>query len=414
VTVSTGRTGAIWKIAACDFRLTMKEKSAVLWIFLMPLAFITFFGLSFGGGSERRPLATLTVEDNDGGYLAGDLISLLAGENYYIQMSDTMPEDRDPVRTLVIPAGFTEKVLGRERVDLTLVRERGSNDEAGRAASAAVFRSLARLVTGLIEIENGLIEEGSERIAVRGDTLYGSLLLVSGGGEDMTEWIEERIDTLLVRPANITVRSRLAGKGMETPGGFQSSVPGSLVMFVLMSMLFSGAVITAERKSGVLRRIGMSSAGKADVVAGKLLGRIFIAAAQIIFLLAAGRLIFGISLGGSPGGLMLLMLAFAFAMGSLSILFGSLLSDPDQVTTVGVITALAMAALGGCWWPLEVVSRPLRIVAYCLPTGWTINGIHRLISFGMGASEVAPHITMLALFGLVFLAVGARRLKWDA
>ena len=97
---------AIWKIASCDFRLTMREKSTVLWIFLMPLAFMTFFGLSFGGSSGRTPKATLTVENNDDGYLSAVLISLLAGENYYIQMSDTLPEDRDPVRTLIIPENF--------------------------------------------------------------------------------------------------------------------------------------------------------------------------------------------------------------------------------------------------------------------------------------------------------------------
>ena len=119
------RMNVIWKIASCDFRLTMREKSSVLWIFLMPLAFMTFFGLSFGGGSGGTPTATLTVENNDGGYLADDLISLLAGENYFIQMRDTLPEDRNPVRTLVIPEGFTDDVLahlgeewgGEERVD---------------------------------------------------------------------------------------------------------------------------------------------------------------------------------------------------------------------------------------------------------------------------------------------------------
>ena len=408
-----GRVWTIWKIAECDFMLTMREKSTVLWIFLMPLAFMTFFGLSFGGNSGRTPMATLTVENNDGDYLSIDFISLLEGENYHIQMSDTLPEDRNTVRTLIIPEKFTERVLGREKVELALVRDRGSNRNAGEAAAAAVMRSIARLVTGLVEIENGLISEGSSSIAVRGDSLHGNLLLVTREQPGMAAVLEERIDTMLVRPENITVRSERAGKGMETPTGFQSSVPGSLVMFVLMTMLFSGAVITAERKGGVLRRIGMSPAGKGDVVAGKLLGRMFIAAAQIIFLLAVGKLLFRISLGDSAGGLFLLMLVFAFAMGSLSILFGSLLSDPDQVTTIGVITTMAMSALGGCWWPLEVVSAPFRVVAFCLPTGWTMNGIHRLISFGMGTAAVLPHIAVLTLFGLIFLAVGAKRLKWD-
>jgi ABC-type multidrug transport system permease subunit len=374
---------------------------------------MTFFGLSFGGSSGRNPSATLTIEDNDGGYLAGDLVSLLAGENYYIQMSDTLSGERSRVRTLVIPEGFTEDVLGREKVELKLVREQGSNTNAGQAASAAIMRSIVKLVAGLVETENEMIKTGSEHMAIQGDSLYGSLLLVSRSDASMAASIEEKIDTLLVRPSNITVRSERAGRGMETPGGFQSSVPGSLVMFVLMTMLFSGAVITQERKEGQLRRIGCSPAGKGDIVTGKLIGRMMIAASQIIFLLAVGRFLFRISLGSDPAGLLLLMLSFAFAMGCLSILFGSLMRDPDQVTTVGVITAMTLSALGGCWWPLEVVSAPMRMIAFLLPTGWTINGIHRLISFGMGTQAVLGHIAMLVLFGTVFLAIGAKRLRWD-
>ncbi len=410
----SGRAGLVWNIAACDFRLTMREKDTVIWIFLMPLAFMTFFGLSFGGGTAGAPKATITVEDGDGGFLAADLVSLLEGENYHVQMSDTMTEAEDPVRTLVIPEGFTEDVLARERVKLELVRERGSNSRAGEAVSAAVIRSLARLVAGLIEIESGLIEEGSAPIAVRGDSLSGSLLLVTREQPSMAGFIEAGMDTILARGPRVTVRSERAGKGVEVPGGFQYSVPGNLVLFVLMTMLFSGAAIAAERRSGVLKRIGASPAGRGDIVTGKLLGRMLVAGAQILSLLAAGRFLFHVSLGGDPGGLFLLMAAFAFAMGSLSIMFGSFFSDPDRMTSVAVIATMALSALGGCWWPLEVVPAPMRVVAYMIPTGWTINGIHRLISFGQGLSAVLPHIAVLVLFGLVFLAFGSRRLKWDS
>ena len=41
-------------------------------------------------------MATLTVENRDGGYLSVDLISLLEGENYYVQMSDTLSRGHGP------------------------------------------------------------------------------------------------------------------------------------------------------------------------------------------------------------------------------------------------------------------------------------------------------------------------------
>ena len=402
----------IWKIAACDFRLTMREKTAVIWIFLMPLGFMFFFGMVQRGGGGR-PSATITIEDRDGGILAGDLVDQLKRENYHVQLSDTLPEGRSPVRTLVVPEGFTTAVLGREKVELVLRKERGSNAEAGEAATAAVFRSLARLTAGLIEIEEGVIRGGGDSLSVRGDTLFGSLLRVASGEPAMIDTIEARLDTIMAREPGISIAAETAGSGVRVPTGFQSSVPGMTVMFVLMSMLFSGTVITAERTGGVLRRFGMTPAGKAEVVLGKLGGRMLIGGMQIVVFLAIGRFVFGVDLGGDIPALAALMLTFAFCMGALSILFGTFLSDPDQVTGFAVVLSLVLAALGGCWWPLEVVSEPFRTIAFLLPTGWTMDGIHKLISFGKSAGAVVPHMTVLLLFGLVFAAVGAARLKLE-
>ncbi len=407
------RAGTIWRIAACDFRLTMRERTALLWIFMMPFAFMFFFGTIQRGRGGVSPSATITVEDHDGGFLARDLVGQLERENYFIQMADTLPEGRSPVRTLVIPEGFTERVLGRRKVELVLRREPDSNAEAGEAASAALLRSIVRLAAGMIEIESSVIEEGSDSFVVRGDTLYGSLLASAAGDTAAMGRIESGIDTLMAAEPIVTVRSEMAGGGAEIPEGFQASVPGMMVMFVLMTMLFSGTAITAERAGGVLRRFGMTPAGRSEVVLGKLLGRMLIGGMQITVFLLVGRFVLGVELGGDIPALAVLMLTFAFCMGALSILFGSFLSDPDQVTGFAVVISLFLSALGGCWWPLEIVSEPFHTVAFLLPTGWAMDGIHKLISFGRGGTAVVPHMAVLLLFGLVFAGIGAARLKLD-
>jgi ABC-type multidrug transport system permease subunit len=183
-------------------------------------------------------------------------------------------------------------------------------------------------------------------------------------------------------------------------------------MFVLMAMVFSGTAITAERESGVLRRLGITPAGRKEVVLGKLLGRMYIAGVQILFLLLLGKFAFKISLGNSLYALVFLMIVFAFCTGSFSILFGSLFRDPDQVSGFAIITTLVMSALGGCWWPIEVVSRPFQIVAFLLPTGWAINGLHKIISFGYGVEAITVNLLVLAAFGVVFILFASRNLKW--
>jgi ABC-2 type transport system permease protein len=72
-----------------------------------------------------------------------------------------------------------------------------------------------------------------------------------------------------------------------------------------------------------------------------------------------------------------------------------------------------MAAFGGCWWPIEVVSKPLKTVALFFPTGWAMRALHGLISFGQNLGEVAPNLLALAVFAAVFGTLAARSLRVD-
>ncbi|HMA77061.1 MAG TPA: ABC transporter permease [Candidatus Krumholzibacteriaceae bacterium] len=399
----------IFNIAAGDVKITVKERSLIIWIFLMPLAFMFFFGTSIGGGSGGVPKATITIENRDSGFLSRDLIEALEDEN--LQLVDSLAEGANPIRTLIIPEKFTRNILSRSKTELVLRKEKNTNFDAGRAASTAIFRSLVNVGAGLLEIETEEVKRGDSRFIIQSDSVIGSLWNLSGGEIEETKDYEVRLDSILAREPAISLKDEFAGKAEKIPGGFQSSVPGSLVMFVLMGMVFSGTAIAVERASGVLKRIAASPARKMEIVTGKLFGRMVVSAAQILFLLAAGKLLFGITLGNSYIGLALLMAVFAFSVGSFALLFGSLFSDPDQVTGFAVLTTLALSSLGGCWWPLEIVSKPFRVVAFFLPTGWTMDGLHKIISYGYGLSSIITNILILALFGIFFLVIASKKLK---
>jgi ABC-type multidrug transport system permease subunit len=401
----------IINVAAGDLKVTVREKSLIIWIFLMPLAFMFFFGSVTGGGSGGIPKTTITVDNRDRGFLGSDLVHALGDENLYLVDGDTLSPGSNPVRTLIVPEDFTEKVLSREKTELVLRKEEGTHFEAGIAAEAAIVRAMVKIGAGMIELESAAVEMNDPRFTVDNDSIGGSLMELAGGSADSLSRYEADIDSIMVRDAVVTLRAELAGKKRYIPTGFQGSVPGSLVMFVLMTMVFSGAALVQEKAGGLLRRIAVSPAGKADIILGKLLSRMAVAGVQILFLLAVGRVLFGIRLGSAYPALIVLMVAFAFCTGAFSLLFGSLFGDPEKLDGIAILTTLVMASLGGCWWPLEVVSEPFRVIAFLLPTGWAMNGIHRIISFGYGFAAISNHILVLLLFGAGFIVLASRRLK---
>src|SRR4029078_1727052 len=94
-----------------------------------------------------------------------------------------------------------------------------------------------------------------------------------------------------------------AGRGRPVPHGFAQSVPGMLTMFVLMmTLIYGGVFITLEKSKGMLRRQAGLPLSRLSLFLGQLAGRLLMAALQMALFLAAGRFLYGLSWGSSPGG----------------------------------------------------------------------------------------------------------------
>jgi hypothetical protein len=96
----------IWLLAVNDLRLTMRDRPAFIWMVVMPVAMMWFFGNMAGGGGSSAPTITLSVANHDGGWLSAALIEELTDESInMVEVDPARTDDDTPrVRTLVIPA----------------------------------------------------------------------------------------------------------------------------------------------------------------------------------------------------------------------------------------------------------------------------------------------------------------------
>jgi len=382
-------------IALNDLRRTLADRGAVMWMFLLPIVFATFFGLVTGGGSSNPAdaQASLTVVDNDCGPVARRLIEDLAGQG--VAIDELSQEQRDAseevVRTLVIPDGFSNAVLSGTQQTLRLEKEPGSSDEAGLVVQARIVAAIARLIGRTVEASEGL--EESQPVPQQA---YSDVMLP----DDL-----------------VSVESRFAGNATTRPDGFAQSIPGMAVMFVmLVALTYGAATISAERANGQLRRLITTPVSRAEIVAGKIGGRFVIAAVQITTLVVVGVIanrLFGIAIGDRPFQMWLVLLLYGLVVAPLGIAVGGWFKEPDRAANVGVMATMAMAAFGGCWWPIEVVSKPLKMVALTIPSGWAMKALHGLISFGWGLSDLGTPLLALAAFGVFFTWLAARSLRVD-
>jgi ABC-type multidrug transport system permease subunit len=97
----------------------------------------------------------------------------------------------------------------------------------------------------------------------------------------------------------------------------------------------------------------------------------------------------------------------------MSVLLGAVAANEAQASAIGWIGSMIMAALGGCWWPGELMPRWLGNAAHVFPTAWAMDAFHALISFGRGIEAVWLPSLVLFGFGVASTLVGARFLRFD-
>jgi ABC-type multidrug transport system permease subunit len=167
-------------------------------------------------------------------------------------------------------------------------------------------------------------------------------------------------------------------------------------------LIFGGASLAWERRNGVLRRLAIHPVPRLAIVGGKIYGLMLLAGVQSVVLLLAGRLLFGVPLGQNLPGLALTLAIYGWAASALGVLLGSVARAEDKIVGLGVLVSLAMAALGGCWWPLEIVPDWMKMLAHFVPTGWAMDALHQWITFGGGFADVWK--ALLALGGIALAA----------
>jgi ABC-type Na+ efflux pump permease subunit len=327
-----------------------------VWTFAMPVIFFYFIGTITGGNSSPDGRDTLAMSiPADAGFLADRLAERLTDRDYRVVRTQTSAEFLSYGRRLEIPAGFTGAIL------------------AGHPMKVRFTRTGEELDTTFDQV----------RIARAVYTLLADLPAIRSGAA--------------TPPRTLTLDVRSAGKRVKAPTGFEQSVPGTMVMFTLLVLFTSGAVtLTMERRLGILRRLASSPMSRGAVVLGKWGARMIVGAIQIAFAMLAGSILFHVSWGPNLASVVVILLAYGALAAALAMLLGNLGQTEGQVIGLGVILSNVMAGLGGCWWPIEITPLWAQKMALFLPTGLTMNALHKLVNFGAPPAAVAPHLAALA------------------
>jgi len=150
-------------------------------------------------------------------------------------------------------------------------------------------------------------------------------------------------------------------------------------------------------------------AGRGRIILGKLAARLALGLLQMVLLFVGGALIFGVHWGEHPLAVAAVSLAFALATSGLGILLSTIVRTPSQAEGIVIGAAMAMSALGGAWYPIELTPAIYRQIVQVLPTTWAMRAYTDLLSRGADLSGVLLEIAVLLGFAGIFITLGAVR-----
>ena len=364
---------------------------------IFPMAFATafFFFLTpvFEEVAEDTgpPTVTITTEETSGAALSRLIIAwMTSGQDpdgpvtEYVEFDDAlqMLDDGELPGFIAFPADFTEGVSAGRGSAITV---HTSGDPETDALLTAVAESVA----------NGLGQQAvvlTAVIALSGDT-SGRGAVPDGDGSGAAQFFVTDVGNV------------------EPPNAANVTVPGYLVMFVFMSAAFTALTLAMERESGTLERLATSGAGTLASVTGKFLGSVYRGVIQVVILGLFGTLIFGMTLGESPGATMAVALLMVLASSAFGVMLASIFKTVKSAPPAAVLVSLVAAPLGGSWWPLFILSDWMRSLALLTPHGWANTAFNRLMLFGGDFESVMFEMLALAGFAVAFIGVAVWRFR---
>ena len=197
------------------------------------------------------------------------------------------------------------------------------------------------------------------------------------------------------------------------PGVYEQNVPGFAILAGFFMTMFVAGGILAEKFLGTFRRLMTTPVRRGQVLMGKVLGAFAIGLVQMLMLFAFGAIVFGLSLGDQPLGLLPVTVGVVAAATGLGVLIAGFARTDQQATAFGTLVVLGMAALGGSMVPRFIMPETMQTIALITPHAWAIDGYHEIIVQKEGLLSVLPHTAALLAFAAVFFAIGAWRFRFS-
>lgn len=414
-----------WLLTQKDLRVYVRDRSALCLGFLVPIALVTVFGwiMTYAfGGSSGMPKVTLWVVDEDDSPRSRAMVaSLRSSEMIKLRPKPdekgidaaklrAMVTDGDAHHGIVLPKGYGAG--DTSDVEIKMIRDPG-RDMEDRMIQIALMQSSFTAGSGTawkksmkkLFQDRGMSSEQAGRLDSAMENMQSTIqsyfdeesskdtekLKTASDAEPQrqTKAASNPMDFMTNMVALDTEDIKPPTRSKQVTYQQAQSVAGMSVMMLLFGLTGAGSVLIAEREFGTLKRLFGLPIARESVLLGKFLFLFVIGLAQLIVMFIYGELMFHVGLFRDPVALAAIVVTWTATACSFGMFIATFSKSAKQADGLATILILSMAALGGCWFPLQMMTLPLPmdIATKSMMTYWAMEGMQGMLWNNLGLMD---------------------------
>jgi len=369
-----------------------RSRMRVVMLVLMPLLMMVMVGFIFPTGSSisHQPVAIANQDLAVDGTSFGDrFISQLEMVNNQTGMMDisnatgfddikTMIQDGTVSGGIIVPANFTSNLLAHRQGYVTVMTDQ-SNPQMSAMMQSVLTAVIEQLGTQLAEYNLN-------------QTYNVSL-------EDAPA---------VLQPYNVGTKGIVPGN----PNYFEFVAPGIMAMVVMMSLMTGlPHAISYEKDMGTLDGMLVAPTSRWAIIFGKVSSQSIRGLIQGFVILLLAVVLFGVTIQGSILLVVLLIMLTVFSFVGLGILITSFADKEETATMVMMTFMFPMMFLSGVFFPIQQMPAFMQTIANFLPLTYAATAMRKVMVLGAGPSAIFTNVIILAVFGIVMLAIAVPMFK---
>lgn len=397
----------IYHILKKEFLVIGRDIHAVAVLFIMPVIFILIMSLAMQDlfDIHSRVRIDVLVADQDGQEAARQLFESLDSEN------NLRLHRLDPGSS----AAEVTRIMSEKDYKFGLIITNRFTSYAESKDSGEGSRPLMLLVNPTAGTHTQMVMKSNiaghmAKIRVRNFVKDREPLLKLAGidRQKLLESPETQIDTQYVYKS---------GQSMKIPNAVQQSVPAWLVFSMFFIVMPISNTFIVERTQGSLARLKSINIPSVYLIGGKIVPYFLINLVQAALMILIGMYVVpllggaALTLGQSWGGLLLMTASISFCAISVALFVASISRTTEQAITIGGVSNIILAAVGGIMIPKFVMPGYMQKLADVSPMSWGLEGFLDIFLRNGNVWDVWPKSLALLGLGIVMLGLTSVILK---